>query len=207
MVDPAVERFIRANLPAPPARVLEVGAGSGDLARVLADLGYDVTAIDPGGEGDVLPLPLLEIGEPAGSFDAAVAVVSLHHVEPLEPSCRRLAEVVRPGGTLVVDEIDVRRFDERAAGWLLEQWRAIGRDAGQEPRELVEGMRAHLHPLEAIAEALDPWFELGPIARSSYLYRWHLEPGLRPAEEALIAGGELPAVGARFVAPRRDSLR
>lgn len=204
MVDPAVEHFVRTSLPGPPARVLEVGAGSGDLARLLADLGYDIVAIDPGGEGDVLPLPLLEIDEPAGSFDAAVAVVSLHHLEPLEPSCRRLAEVVRPGGTLVVDEIDVGRVDERAARWLLEQWRAIGRDPGKEPHELVEGMRAHLHSLEAMADALEPWFELGPVTRGSYLYRWHLEPGLRPVEESLVADGGLPAVGVRLVATRRD---
>jgi hypothetical protein len=29
-------------------------------------------------------------------------------------SCRRLAEALRPGGTLVLDEIDVERFDEVA---------------------------------------------------------------------------------------------
>ena len=86
------------SLPPPPARVLEVGAGTGELARRLADLGYAVVAIDPGGEGDVVPIPLLELDEPAGSFDAAVAVVSLHHVEPLEASCGRLAEVVRTIG-------------------------------------------------------------------------------------------------------------
>ena len=107
MVARAVEEFVRASLPPPAARVLEIGAGDGELAARLGAAGYEVVAIDPAGEGAVLPVALLELDEPHASFDAALAVVSLHHVEPLEPSCRRLAEVVRPGGTLVVDEFDV----------------------------------------------------------------------------------------------------
>jgi SAM-dependent methyltransferase len=203
VVDPAVEQFVHASLPHPPARVLEVGAGSGELAPLLAGLGYDVVAIDPGGEGDVLPVPLVEIDEPAGSFDAAVAVVSLHHVNPLEPSCRRLAEVVRPGGALVVDEFDVERFDERAAGWLLEEWRRAGRERELTAREMVDEYRAELHPITTIVGVLSAWFEFGPVTRCSYLYRWYLGEELRAAEEALIAGGGLPEVGARLVATRR----
>src|SRR5207342_3511397 len=100
------------SLPPAPVRVLEVGAGSGDLASLLADTGYEVVAIDPDGEGDVLPVALLDVAEPDASFDATVAVVSLHHVEPFEESCAKLAGLVRPGGALVVDEFDVARFDE-----------------------------------------------------------------------------------------------
>ena len=203
MVDPTVEQFVRARLPPPPARVLEVGAGSGELARLLAGAGYDVVAIDPAGEGDVRPVALLDVGEPRGSFDAAVAVVSLHHVEPLEPSCRRLAEVVRPAGTLVVDEFDVERFDEAAATWLLDRWRESGRERDKRPREMVDELHAELHPLPAIVDALSPWFEFGPITRCSYLYRWHLAEGFRPDEEALIVEGRLPEVGARIVGTRR----
>src|SRR4051812_44346975 len=59
-LDPDVEAFVLAELPAPPARVLEIGAGSGELARALTAAGYDVVAIDPGSE------------------DAAVEPVALH---------------------------------------------------------------------------------------------------------------------------------
>src|SRR5436190_1385784 len=116
MASADLRAFVRANLPEPPARVLEVGAGAGRLARALRALGYDVLAIDPGSDDeDVRAVALADLDEPAGSFAAAVAVVSLHHVDPLEESCRRLGEVVEPGGTLVVDEFDVGAFDLGAA--------------------------------------------------------------------------------------------
>jgi ubiquinone/menaquinone biosynthesis C-methylase UbiE len=198
-----VEEFVRARLPPPPAAVLEVGAGEGELARALAAAGYDVTAIDPAGEGDVLPVALLDLDAPDASFDAALAVVSLHHVEPLEASCRRLAEVVRPGGVLVVDEFDVARFDEPSAVWLLDRWRETGRERDRDAAGMVAELRAHLHPLGAIREALGEWFELGPVAHASYLYRWYLGEEFRADEEQLIAAGALPELGARFTGIRR----
>ena len=42
-----LEPFAAAHLPAPPARVLEVGCGHGALAYAMARLGHDVLAIDP----------------------------------------------------------------------------------------------------------------------------------------------------------------
>lgn len=47
MVATELLAFVRANLPAPPMRLLEIGAGDGALARALADTGCEVLAIDP----------------------------------------------------------------------------------------------------------------------------------------------------------------
>jgi SAM-dependent methyltransferase len=197
--------FVRANLPEPPARVLEIGAGAGRLARALRAEGYDVLAIDPRAESDedVQAVALADLDEPAGSFAAAVAVVSLHHVEPLEESCRRLGELVEPGGTLVVDEFDVGAFDLGAAAWWLEQRQAIGEPQPQTAEELVADHREHLHPLERILAALEPDFELGPPIRGPWLHRWNLGDSLRAVEEEAIARGRLRAVGARLVGRRR----
>ena len=60
-------------------------------------------------------------------------------------------------------------------------------------------MRGHIHPLDAVREALAPHFALGEPVRGPYLHRWHLPPGLREAEERLIGAGRLPATGARMV--------
>jgi len=197
--------FVRANLPEPPARVLEIGAGSGRLARALRAAGYDVLAIDPKSDNeDVRPVALADVDEPAGSFAAAVAVVSLHHVDPLDESCRRLGELVEPGGTLVIDEFDAGAFDLGAAAWWLEQRAAIGEPQPQTAEELVADHQEHLHPLERILEALEPHFELGPPLRGAWLHRWNLGDSLRAVEEDAIARGRLSAVGARLVGRRRN---
>ena len=197
--------FVRANLPEPPARVLEVGAGAG-TARALRAAGYVVLAIDPRSESDdVRRIALADLDDPAGSYAAAVAIVSLHHVDPLEQSCRRLGELVELGGTLVVDEFDVGAFDVTAAAWWLEQRAALGESLPKTAEELVEEHRDHLHPLDRIIAALEPDFELGPPLRGAWLHRWNLGDSLRGVEEDAIARGQLPATGTRFVGRRRDS--
>ena len=203
MVDPDALAFVLSSLLPAPARVLEVGAGDGELAVAVAGAGYDVIAIDPASTVEhVRPTPLLELREPDGTFDVAVAVVSLHHVEPLAESCRRLAALVRPGGVLVLDEIDTERFDARAAGWWLEH-HGPGEHVPRTREEIVGFLRHHIHDLASLRGALEPWFELGQPTRGPYLYRWDLPPALRADEESLISAGELPAVGVRIVGTRR----
>lgn len=201
---PEVAGWVRWNLPSPPARVLEVGAGEGELARSLRASGYDVVAIDPKSEvADVEPFALVDLPPPESPFDAAVAVVSLHHVDPLEASVERLASVLDPGAPLLVDEFDAAQLDERAAEWWLEQRRTRGADDPEKPAELIATMRAKVHSIELLTDVLSRWFEVGPIERGTYLYRWKLDESLRPAEEELVAGGELPLTGVRFIARRR----
>ena len=190
-----------------PARAARAGAGGRRRRRVAAALrdgGYDVVAIDPrGGVDGVRQVALADLDEPDASFDAAVAVVSLHHVEPLAPSCANLARLLRPGGTLVVDELDVERLDERATEWRDAQMRFAGDDPGGEPAEIVEAMRHHIHPLREVTAALAEHFALGEPVRGCYLYRWHVPPELRELEERLVGEGRLPAIGARLVGVRR----
>ena len=194
--DEGVLAYVRAALPTPGARVLEVGAGDGWLTAAVRDQGYDVVAIDPR-QGEpapgVVPVTLADLDSADASFDAAVAVVALHHVEPLAESFARLAAVVRRGGLLIIDELDFARFDARADAWRMGH--------GAPPA----GDLSHMHTLDVLRRALlDVGFALPfePV-RGPYLYRWAMPPGLRDEEERLIGAGELPAMGARFVAVRR----
>ena len=204
MLDPGVLAFARGVLPDPPARILEVGAGSGELAAALREGGHEVTAIDPGAE-DGSGVDRTALIDVSGTYDAAIAVVSLHHVEPLAESCARLAELIVPGGVLAIDELDVARYDERVTTWWLHQRRAAGHEETHDAESILEGMRNHIHTLDAVREALAPHFALGEPVRGPYLHRWHLPPGLREAEERLIGAGRLPATGARLVARRKES--
>jgi SAM-dependent methyltransferase len=195
--------FVRSSLPPPPAQILEVGAGDGELANALNAAGYEVTAIDPAAEpgGPVQPIALIDVD---GRFDAAVAVVSLHHVEPLEASCAHLATLLEPGGVLVVDEIDSQIFDTTAATWWLGQRRALGsRDEDLGPSEMVDDLRHHVHPVSRMMDALTPHFALGAPVRGPYLHRWNLPAALYAPELDLIAAGLLPPVGWRQVGIRR----
>jgi SAM-dependent methyltransferase len=202
VLDDRLITFVRESLPPAPARLLEVGAGAGELAEQLRAAGYDVVAIDPAGQAPtVQSVRLHELDEPAASFDAAVAVVSLHHVEPLEESCRHLGTLVRSGGPLVVDEFDVGLLDVPAIEWWSRN-RADDHHDHDDPAAIVAAMRAHLHPLERIVAALEPWFDLGPAERGPYLYRWAQRPDLREAEEREIEAGAVPATGARLVGRR-----
>jgi SAM-dependent methyltransferase len=195
--------FVRSSLPAPPARILEIGAGDGELAKALTDGGYDVTAIDPAAEpgSSVQQVGLIDTN---GRFDAGVAVVSLHHVDPLEASCAHLATLLDPGGILAIDEIDSQKFDVAAANWWLGQRRALGSfEEELAPGEIVDDLRHHVHPVSRIMSALRPHFEIGAPVRGPYLHRWKLRAALYEPEVDLIAAGLLPAVGWRQVAVRR----
>ena len=203
MLATEVSAFVRANLPPPPVRLLEIGAGDGALASALAEAGYEVLAIDPKPRGaDIRRVSLHELDELPASFDAALAITSLHHVEPLDDSLTVLAQLLDRGGVLLVDEFDVGAFDERAAEWWLRQRRALGGEEHVGAQELVGDHRAHLHPLERIVAALQPHFRVGTPLNGPYLYRWNLGEALRLPEEEAIARGEIPAVGARLLAWR-----
>jgi hypothetical protein len=109
-----------------------------------------VTAIDPVAApgSDVRRCSLLEV---RGSFDAAVAVVALHHVTPLQESCAHLATLIAPRGPVVIDEIDIERYDERAIRWWWSQRQALGfADAEHDPSSTIDHLREHIHSLSTI---------------------------------------------------------
>jgi ubiquinone/menaquinone biosynthesis C-methylase UbiE len=91
-----------------PTTVLELGAGTGKLTRVMVDLGHDVHATDP----DPEMLALLEANLPGvrtavasaeeiplgdASVDAVVAAQAFHWFD-LDRALPEIARVLRPGG-------------------------------------------------------------------------------------------------------------
>lgn len=110
---------LRRLLPTAPARVLDVGGGSGVHAEWLAGDGYQVTLVDPVPTHVALAAELpgvtarlgdaraLEQGD--GSADAVLLLGPLYHLPEREDRLAALREavrVVRPGGLVVAATIN-----------------------------------------------------------------------------------------------------
>jgi ubiquinone/menaquinone biosynthesis C-methylase UbiE len=104
-------RWMLRQLPTSVDKALDVGCGTGDLARRLSERAASVVAVDRDPtviahalthaptnvrfvQADVLDLP-------ADRYEVITCVAALHHL-PLAPALTRLREWLAPGGTLVV---------------------------------------------------------------------------------------------------------
>jgi SAM-dependent methyltransferase len=129
--------FVLSQLPASPARPLEVGCGEGELARALAAAGYDVVAIDPEApDGEIFRRTTIEAFDEPGPFDAVVASRSLHHVHDLGGVLDKLLRLLGPVGPLVLNEFAWDRREPMTPEWEEEHTGLHGYDA----------MRAELDP-------------------------------------------------------------
>jgi SAM-dependent methyltransferase len=113
---PDLTDFVLSQLPLAPARVLEVGCGEGELARALADAGYDVVAIDPEApDGPIFRRTTIEAFDEPGPFGAVVASLSLHHVEDLGGVLDKLVGLV--DGPLILNEHAWDRLEPMTPEW------------------------------------------------------------------------------------------
>jgi SAM-dependent methyltransferase len=192
--------FVIAALPAPPARVLEVGCGPGDLARALDGAGFNVLAIDPDApEGPIFRRTTLEDLGQAERYDAAVARYSLHHIEKLDSALDKIARLLPPQGTLVIEEFGWDRLDRATAEWYGHEQRASSVDA-----VLADWRTEHkgLHGYEAMRLELDARFSEQLFEWRPYLYRCLDRDELELNEREAIAREHIQAIGFRYVGLR-----
>jgi SAM-dependent methyltransferase len=202
--------FVEEHLPPAPRRVLEVGCGRGDLARLIAGLGYNVVAIDHDApEGEIFRSVSLEDFADPEVFDAVVAVRALHHIPDVAAAVAKMARLVRSGGRLLVHEHAWEHLDEPTARWYLEQRRARG--PGAPPtvdRCMDEWSEDHrdLHTSATMLAAIEPRFTQRYFTWTPYLYG-ELGPVVTDEQEqALIAAGTIQATGFNYVGERRETL-
>jgi SAM-dependent methyltransferase len=108
-----VAKALLARLPR-GARLLDAGAGTGALSERLADLGFAVRAVDRDAARFRSSVTFRKLdledrvemqtflGESRGSFDAAIAVEVIEHVENPWQLVRDLLAAVRPGGLILI---------------------------------------------------------------------------------------------------------
>lgn len=144
-------RWILRQLPRRFDRALDVGCGSGDLARLLAGRAREAHGIDtdpriverareltPTGTPVVFSVADALDGGPGGTYDVITCVAVLHHL-PLSEALTRFRGQLRPDGTLVVvglarEETLVDRLLSLASipanvvvGWVKSRGRAVAR--------------------------------------------------------------------------------
>jgi SAM-dependent methyltransferase len=123
------ERAVHAVLAALSGRVLDVGAGEArylsTLAPAIQDGRIEYVALDPDAERLELlrsRLPqanvvagTLEDGDVQGPFDHVLLLRSLNHVRDVAPALRRVVDLVRPGGSIVIaDDVPFGVLREKA---------------------------------------------------------------------------------------------
>jgi len=122
--------LIRDHLPA-AGRLLDIGAGEGQVARQAAGDGFEVVALDPataqvaegvrrgGGvrwlQGSATHLPV-----PDGVFDAAVACLVFEHIDELEVALGEVARALRPGGVFLL-LLNHPLLQTPGSGWIDDQ--------------------------------------------------------------------------------------
>ena len=209
--------LVRARLPAPPARVLDLGCGPlGGFVPFLHSTGYEATGVDPNApdtpdyhrvEFEHLELPQ--------RVDAVIASTSLHHVADPAAVIDRLARTLGDDGTLVVVEWAWETFDEATAHWCFqrlgqddENWLHRLRDewtsSGQEWQRFLSGWANHdgLHRGEALLQLLDERFDRRLLACAPYFFP-DLADTTDADEQAAIAAGLIRATRIDWVGGRR----
>jgi len=205
---------VRRALPDPPATVVDLGCGSlgGFVPMLMAD-GYDAIGVDPNApeEGSYRQAEFEHAELPA--VDAVVASTSLHHVADPGEVIDRIAEVVRPGGVVVVVEWASERFDEQTARWCFErlgsgegwlqrlrdEWRESGLDWQDYFRGWLE--REHLHSGETLVRVLDDRLERLQLEYKSYYFA-DLAGVTESDEQAAIEDGVIQAGRIDYVGTR-----
>ncbi len=141
---------IREFLP-PSGRVLDFGAGAGQQALRLQELGFEVDAVDldssPHLEKGVFPIRRYDgrtLPFPGGHFDAVMSSNVLEHVHDLSHVLFDLARVLKPGGRML--------HILPSASWRL--WTTLA-EFPAAPRNLLRGLlngpsgrRAGMPPLQ-----------------------------------------------------------
>jgi SAM-dependent methyltransferase len=189
-----------------PSRILEIGAGSGELTRQLGAV-HDVLGIDPRApdEPGFSRITFEAFDAPQRSFDCAVMQRVLHHLPDLDAALDRIAELLRSDGKIFIDDFAIEKMDETTARWFWERWKTLGvTRKGPPPASFEQFLdewrtsKRECHTGRAMHDALTARFDEGVFEWGPYVSFELGDPATEPLERAAIARGEIAALGLRY---------
>jgi SAM-dependent methyltransferase len=138
---PRVLAFAKAILERVPAnaRILEIGAGEGQLTQLLRDAGCNVTPLDPKPRAafDVITLRFEDFEAEPQSYDCIATQLVLHHAEDLDALLNKAQKLLKADGILAIDDYGW----ERASDDVSDEWRNERRDL-YTSEVMLEALRA-----------------------------------------------------------------
>ena len=116
----ATESMLRELDPSPECRLLDAGGGTGRVSAflqehvgsvVLSDISMGMLK-EAGAKDNLQPTCALTETMPFSRdfFDCVLLVDALHHVNDQAQTARELWRIIKPGGRIVIQEPDIRRF-------------------------------------------------------------------------------------------------
>jgi SAM-dependent methyltransferase len=190
----ATVAFIASHVPSGGA-VLEVGCGEGHVALELLNRGYQLIGVDSDQEviarAQERGVSAVQASWPefkSAPLDGVVFTRSLHHIAPLRGAIRHAREVLRPRGTLLVEDFAFDAADKATISWFLEVLGSQTAEAiiARVPGELVTDLlgskdpfavwhQSHdhqLHTTAAMTQAIAEYFIIQETEQVPYLYRY-----------------------------------
>ena len=119
----------------PAVRILEVGAGRGEVAQRIRAAGHSVVAIDSDADAveaarrdeiEVVHADFLAFC--ADPFDVIVFTRSLHHLSPLPAVIEQARALVRSDGTILIEDFAFDEMNQVTADWLHNELRTLRND-------------------------------------------------------------------------------
>ena len=187
-------QFVLENLSSKKLRILEVGCGSGAVAKQIQNLGYEIIALDSsvkaidaakelGIDARIADFP--DFTE--DSFDVILFTRSLHHIRPLQPALERAHQLLKPSGLLIVEDFAFNDTSEYTAAWfyrllkLLDSCDVLLPAEDSFGRKLLKGggefslWHEHTHEIntaQEVLQAIGEHFEILQTTSAAYLYRY-----------------------------------
>lgn len=188
--------FVLDELGTGSKRILEIGAGEGEVCHRLSVSGHATTALDSSAEAvrraralgvDARVVEWPEYDGDGRRFDAVLFSRSLHHVRLLRPSVERAAALLHPDGKLLVEDFAFHEVSSGTVCWFRDRLLDVAsarhapfpresfarRILGASDPVAAWHERSHtIHSSSALRQAIGERFQLARETGVPYLYRY-----------------------------------